>query len=555
MISIRKLASAGGDVKDRGRLDLLASSPGAVCFFSETGYSDGMSVRAACQIALLGLIPLSQGCATPPTVGAPGEKPNIIFILADDLGWGDLSSYGSQYYETPNLARLAREGMRFTDAYAASPVCSPTRASIQTGRYPARLHLTDYLPGRGGGSADRLSPAENRQSLPLHEITIAEALKSAGYATACIGKWHLSPDPLHPARQGYDLVVGSHLGEKVRNFYFAPYGMKNLTEGPPGEYLTDRLAMEATRFIEAHRDQPFFLYLSHYTVHVPYQGKQDYIEKWQARAATLTEPEGPRYLLAPNPDAPGAVAHSFVNSESSGDYQARRLVKVRQVQDSPVVAAMVQSLDESVGHVLSKLEELGLAENTVVIFSSDNGGHVSQRRDAEEFQGTGNLPLRGGKGWLYEGGVRVPLIVRWPGKVKPGASAEVTISTDYYPTILELAGLSLPPGHDLDGISLVPVLRGYGSLNREAVYWHWPHYSNHGRQSPAGAVRVGDYKLIEYFENGTLQLFNLREDIGEQVNLAAKMPLKAEDLREMLHQWRENLNAQMPTPNPLYETS
>lgn len=244
------------------------------------------------------------------------------------------------------------------------------------------------------------------------------------------------------------------------------------------------------------------------------------------------------------------MARPFVNSDSSGDYQARRLVKVRQVQDSPVVAAMVQSLDESVGYVLSSLEELGLAENTIVLFTSDNGGHVSQRRDTDGFQGTGNLPLRGGKGWLYKGGVRVPIIVRWPGKVKPGVSAEVVLSTDFYPTVLELAGLSLPAGPDLDGVSLVPVLRGHGSLNREAVYWHWPHYSNHGLQSPGGAVRVGDYKLIQYFENGTLQLFNLREDIGEQVNLAVKMPLKAENLRKMLHEWRDNVNAQMPTPNP-----
>jgi arylsulfatase A-like enzyme len=513
-----------------------------------------MSIRVTCRIALLALICFFHSCRIPGAVDARKEKPNVVFILADDLGWSDLSCYGSRYYETPNLDRLATQGVRFTNAYAAGPVCSPTRASINTGRYPARLRLTDYIPGRGGSAADKLSNAQMLQSLPLDEITIAEALKPAGYATACIGKWHLSDDPQHPLQQGYDVVVGSHLGQKIRNFYFAPYGMKNLTEGPPGEYLTDRLAEEAAKFIHDHRAQPFFLYLSHLAVHTPHQAKEEDIRKWRTKAANLPPPDGPRYLLEPNPDEPAADPRAFVNSDSSGDYQARRMVKVRQVQDAPVVAAMVQSLDESIGRVLSKLEELGLADNTVVIFASDNGGHVSQRQDTDEFSGTACLPLRGGKGWLYEGGVRIPLIVRWPGQIKPGGvSDEIVTSTDYFPTILQMAGLSIPTDRDLDGVSLVPVLRGNGPLKRDAVFWHWPHYSNHGRQSPGGAVRAGDFKLIEYFENGTVQLFNLRADIGEQNNLAAKMPEKAKELRERLHQWRQSVDARMPKPNPGYK--
>ena len=509
--------------------------------------------RVTCQTVLLPLVFLLQSCQTPPPADATNEKPNIIFILADDLGWSDLSCYGSEYYETPNLDRLAADGMRFTDAYAAAAVCSPTRASILTGRYPARLHLTDYLPGRGTTRTDKLSHAVIRESLPLDEVTIAEELKSVGYTTACIGKWHLSADPGNPAKQGYDVVIGTHLRQrKARNFYFAPYGMENLEEeGPTGEYLTDRLTEEAVQFIEDHQERPFFLYLSHLAVHSPFEAKQEYIEQWQAKAANQGPQDGPRYLLEPNPDQAGATAQAFVNSDSSGDYQARRMTKIRQLQDDPVFAAMLQSLDESVGRVVSTLEDLGLADKTVVIFTSDNGGHVSKRRDSGEFQGTASLPLRGGKGWLYEGGVRVPLIVRWPGQIKPrDTSNEAVISTDYYPTILNLAGVELPGERALDGVSLIPVLRSKVSLNRDAIFWHWPHYSNHGRQSPAGAVREGDYKLIEYFENGTTQLFNLRDDIGEQNDLTATMPEKAKELREMLHQWRNRVNAQMPTPNP-----
>ncbi|MFB3902139.1 MAG: sulfatase [Acidobacteriota bacterium] len=510
-------------------------------------------IRFSCQIALLTLVCLLQSGWKSPADDAPG-KPNIVFILTDDLGWSDLSCYGSEYYETPHLDRLAGEGMRFTDAYAACPVCSPSRAGILTGRYPARLHLTDYLPGRANDRASRLLSPQIRQSLPLEEITIAEALKSAGYATACIGKWHLSADPQHVAEQGFDVVVGSHLGQTVRNFYFSPYGMPNLADGPPGEYLTDRLTAEAVKFIEDHQKQPFFLYLSHYAVHSPLQAKKEDIEKWRRKVAQLRTPAGPNFLLEPNPDEPGAAARALARSDSPDDSLTRRMTKVRQVQDSPVMASMLQSLDEGVGRLLSKLEELGLANKTVVVFTSDNGGLVSQRQPTADFQGTASLPLRGGKGWLYEGGVRVPLIVRWPGKVRAGcASDQVVMSTDFYPTILEMGGLSIPKDRVLDGVSLVPVLRGKGSLNRAAVFWHWPHYSNHGRQSPGGAIRAGDYKLIEYFENGTLQLFNLRADTGEKNDLATKIPEKANELRGMLQQWRRSVDAQMPTPNPAYK--
>ncbi len=449
------------------------------------------------------------------------SRPNIVFILADDFGWRDLGCYGSTFHETPHLDRLAAQGMRFTDAYAACNVCSPTRASILTGKYPARLNLTDWLPGRPDRPDQKLKRPTIIDHLPLEEVTIAKALKEAGYQTAFLGKWHLGGEKFFPEHQGFDLnIAGCDKGSPPS--YFSPYKIPNLPDGPKGEYLTDRLTDEAIKFIERAKDRPFLVYLSHYAVHNPQQAKAELVEKYRAKLAKLppsTEPE-------------------FVTDLGR---------QVRQIQNKPVYAAMIQSLDESVGRIMAKLAELKLDQNTVVVFTSDNGG-----LSTAEGTPTSNVPLRMGKGWHYEGGVREPLLVKWPGVTKFGSVCrEPMISTDYYPTFLEMAGAPARPQQHRDGVSLVPLLKG-GTRAERPLFWHYPHYSNQGG-GPGGAVRLGDYKLIEWFEDMRVELFNVREDVGERNDLAAKQPQKTAALRQQLHEWRASVNAQMMTPNPGYQ--
>jgi arylsulfatase A-like enzyme len=447
------------------------------------------------------------------------ERPNFIFILADDLGWCDLGCYGSAFYETPNLDRLAASGIRFTNAYAACCVCSPTRASILTGKYPARLQITNFIPGALRG---KLNPAPYLHHLPLSEVTIAERLKEAGYTTASIGKWHLGQQGYWPEQQGFEVnIAGCDKGSPPS--YFSPYKIPNLRDGPPGEYLTDRLTDEALGFIETARERklPFFLYLAHYAVHNPQQAKPDVVKKYREKAARQ----------------PAVTASEFL---PEGDRQAR------QIQDQPVYAAMVESLDASVGRMLATLERLSLRDNTVVFFTSDNGG-----LSTSEGSPTSNVPLRAGKGWPYEGGVREPLIVSWPNMIKAGrVSREPMISTDYYPTMLEMAGLPLEPGQHVDGVSLLPVLRG-GTRPERALFWHYPHYSNQGGR-PSGAILLGDYKLIEWFEDGRTELYNLRVDPGEKQDIGGKQAETAAELRRRLSEWRAGVGAKMPTVNPDY---
>ena len=450
-------------------------------------------------------------------VGAEKPRLNFVFILIDDMGWTDATCYGSTFYDTPNIDRLAAEGMRFTDAYAACPVCSPTRASIMAGKYPARLNLTNWLSGR---IRKRLIGAPYVGQLPLEEVTLAEAFKGAGYATCFIGKWHMGGKPFYPQHQGFDINVAGNRTGSPAGGYFSPYKNPQLPDGPKGEYLTDRLTDEALKFLDAARDKPFLLYLSHYAVHTPIQAKKDLVQQYKAKAGRLPPPKGPRYL-------------------PEGKTQAR------QVQDHPVYAAMVRSMDESVGRVMKKLEDLGIAGRTAVFFMSDNGG-----LSTSEGHPTSNVPLRAGKGWLYEGGIREPMIIKWPGVAKPGATCSVPVtSTDFYPTMLEMAGLALRPEQHRDGVSLAPLLKGRGVLPRKAIYWHYPHYSPQGG-SPSGAVREGDYKLIESFEDSRLELYNLAKDIGEKHDLAAELPDLAARLRKMLHDWRGAVDARMPRPNP-----
>jgi arylsulfatase A len=426
-----------------------------------------------------------------------GRKPNFVFILIDDLGWTDLTCYGSAFYETPNTDRLAAQGMKFTDAYAACPVCSPTRASILTGKYPARLHLTDWIPGHSRPYAKLRVPQFNQQ-LPLKEVTIAEALKAAGYVSASFGKWHLGGKSFYPENQGFDLNFGGdHRGQPPSYFY--PYRIPNVLTGQDGEYLTDRLTDEAEGFIEKNKDRLFFLYLSHYAVHTPLQAKPEMIAKYREKL----KPDG--------------------------------------TQKNPTYAAMIQSVDESVGRVLRKLDELKLADNTVVIFMSDNGGLIPV---------TSNHPLRAGKGTMYEGGIREPMIIRWPRVVEPGNSCSVPVtSVDFYPTILEIAGITDAVVENVDGVSLVPLLKRTRPLQREAIFWHYPHY-HPGGATPCGAVRQGDFKLIEFYEDDRLELYDLKRDLGERNNLAAKTPEMARRLHQTLRGWRQAVNAQMPTPNP-----
>jgi arylsulfatase A len=454
-----------------------------------------------------------------------GRKPNFVFFLVDDLGWKDLGCYGSMFYETPNIDRLAAQGMRFTNAYAACPVCSPTRASIMTGKYPARLGITDWI-----GAPQK--PTAYREYLPLEEVTIAEALKEAGYATGYVGKWHLATSgadrrQYYPDRQGFDINIGGDNSGSPPT-YFYPYRKGNRAletmpaGGKEGEYLTDRLTNEAMRFIEASEDRPFLLYLAHYAVHTPLEAKSDLAHKYEAKAKSVPPPDG---------------RHA---QPVYGPYQTRL------VQDHPVYAGMVQSVDEGVERVLGKLEELGLERDTVVIFMSDNGGLSTVAREGP----TCNLPLRAGKGWLYEGGIREPMIIKWPSAVKAGGVChEPVVSMDFYPTMLEMAGLPLRPRQHVDGVSLVGLLKGTGTLNPRALYWHYPHYHGSGNR-PSGAVRAGDYKLIEWYEDGRVELYNLRDDIGERNDLAATMPDKAQEFRRMLQAWRKEMGAKMPEGEP-----
>ncbi|MDX2031162.1 MAG: sulfatase [Blastocatellia bacterium] len=455
------------------------------------------------------------------TTFGQSRKPNVVLVLIDDYGWADTGCYGSTYHRTPNIDALAARGMRFTDAYAAAPVCSPTRAALMTGKHPARLHLTDWLPGREDKPNQKLARPTIRQELPLAETTLAEALKPAGYATASIGKWHLGGAGFEPERQGFDLnVTGDHTGTPLS--YFAPYQrggrfMPKLENAPAGEYLTDRLTAEAERFIEENKDNPFFLYLPHYTTHIPLKAKAELIAKYRA---------------LPRP--------------ASG-------------QNNPVYAAMIESMDESIGRLARKLEQLGLSDNTVFIFTADNGGLATP--EGPDTPATTNAPLRAGKGYLYEGGIRVPLIVTWPKRIKAGSINRTPVySADLFATAVELAGLKNATG--VDGVSLLPLLTGRAErkgLKREALYWHYPHYSNQSvngghLDQPGGAMRQGDYKLIEFFQDSRVELYDLKTDLGERNDLARARPGMAAQMRQKLAAWRKAVGAQMMTPNPNYKS-
>jgi arylsulfatase A len=441
--------------------------------------------------------------------------PNVVLIVIDDLGWADLGCYGSTFHKTPQLDKLAKEGLRFTDAYAACPVCSPTRAAIMTGKWPARLNLTDWLPGRGDLPAQKLLRPKIEQQLPLAEVTIAERLREAGYRTASIGKWHLGGEGFGPETQGFELNIAGDQGGSPPGF-FAPFvrennqgkragrQLKGLEAAPDGSYLTDLLTDAAVNFIEKNSKEPFFLYLPHYTVHIPLQAKEEVIKKY---------PADPKFTGK---------------------------------QNSSVYAAMLESLDDGIGRIMQKLDELKLADNTLVIFTSDNGGLATL--EGPHTPATSNAPLREGKGFLYEGGIRVPLIMRWPAGIKAGINSTPTSSVDLLPTILEVC--ELPPSKEIDGQSFVAAWKESRELPRE-LYWHYPHYANQGGK-PGAAIRSGRWKLIEFYEDGRRVLFDLTSDIRENRNLVMQHPQVAAELAQKLMEWRKSVGAKMMEPNPNY---
>ena len=475
-------------------------------------------------------------CASPPQdapaplespLESPDERPNVLFILVDDLGYMDVEPNNEgTFYETPNVTRLARGGLRFTQGYAASPVCSPTRYSIQTGKYPTRVGATDFFSGR---LAKTFAPAPLRDEMPLDEVTLAQALKDEGYATYFAGKWHLGRTPAHwPERRGYDVNMGGHErgGPYGPGRYFTPYGNPRLEDGPEGEHLPERLGRETARFITEHAGEPFFAFLSFYSVHTPLMAPRELVEKYEAKATEL-----------------GLTRRATFAREEQVWPKAKER-RVRTLQSHATYAGMVESMDRAVGVVLDALEEAGVADETLVIFFSDNGG-----LSTSEGSPTSNLPLRGGKGWLYEGGIREPLIVRWPGVTTPGSVCTTpVISTDFYPTVLDATGSDPRPRQHLDGLSLVPLFGG-GELPGRPLFWHYPHYSNQGG-FPGAAIRLGSWKLIERFEDGRVQLYDLANDPEERDDLADRKPELVEELRARLHEWYVETGAEFLQARP-----
>jgi len=446
-----------------------------------------------------------------PSLAPAAPSPNIVFILIDDMGWADGGCFGSRYYQTPNLDRLAAAGTRFTQAYASCAVCSPTRAAIQTGKAPARLHITDWIAGEGAPAKSRFRIPDWQKYLPLEETTLAEALKALGYTTAHVGKWHLGGSNYFPQHQGFDTnIAGGHIGHPAS--YFWPYGQPGASHrvpglaergGKSGDYLTDQLTDEALAFIEANRTRPFYLQVWHYTVHSPLMGKKELVDKY---------------------------------SQISG----------ANGQSNAVYAAMVESMDESVGRILDKLEALQLADRTIVVFTSDNGGAVHFGKPPA----TSNQPLRLGKGFAYEGGLRVPLLIKAPGVGRPGTVCDVpVISHDFFPTLLELAGARKSASRTaVDGRSFAPLLRGARSGPHKELFWHYPHYWNGGNVSPYSVARAGDWKLIRFYEYDREELYNLKADPSEQRDLAGIELSQRKKLSKRLDGWLKEVGAQMPVP-------
>ncbi len=451
---------------------------------------------------------------------ASAKKPNVLFILVDDMGWKDLSNEGSSFYESPNVDRIAREGMKFTRGYATCQVCSPSRASILTGKYPTNHGITTWIGDRAGeawrgaGRHDSHLPPEYERNLRASEITLAEAMKADGYKTFFAGKWHLGSKGSWPTDHGFEINKGGWDVGSPRGGFFSPWQNPNLESGPKGESLTLRLGRETADFIEDHKDQPFLAYLSFYTVHGPIQTTPELWKKYRNKA-----------------EKSGLVKERFVFD---------RRLNVRQVQDCPIYAGMIELMDNAIGTVLAKLDEHGLDKNTIICFTSDNGGVSSGDAFA-----TSNLPLRGGKGRQWEGGIREPFYLKAPGTTKPGSTSDVPVSgIDWYPTILELCDVPLPKKQKVDGVSLIPLLRGK-TIPHRPIYWHYPHYGNQGGE-PSSIIMERDWKLIHYHEDGRDELYHLGKDQAEQNDLFAKESKRARQMRKTLDAWLKKTKAKFP---------
>lgn len=448
------------------------------------------------------------------------QAPNFVFILVDDLGWADVRCNNpASFYDTPNIDRLAENGIRFTQAYAANPVCSPTRAAIITGKHPNRVNITDWIPGHDPKNRPLLGP-QDRNNLALEEITIAEKLKEKGYKTCFVGKWHLGDEGYFPENQGFDINIGGHEKGSPPGGYYSPYKNPKLKNGPEGEYLTDRLTNEGIRFIRKNKNNPFFLYLAYYTVHTPIQASKKHIETYKQKREQLNLNEVP------------------FKKEGEG--------WTKLVQEDPAFASMVAAMDENVGRMMATLKNEELLKNTWIIFTSDNGGlSTLYNKNAP----TSNAPLRAGKGWCYEGGIRVPLIIAGPDVKSPGrTSDELTVSMDFYTTILNIAQIDHVEN---DGTNLLPLLKNEKSLNRDVLFWHYPHY--HGSAwKPGSAIRQGDWKLVVHYENNQAELFNLKNDPGETTDISQKHPRKTSALKALLEEKLKDTNAQFPAANPEY---
>ena len=471
-------------------------------------------------ILLLTLLPLGQGVLQ-------AKKPNVLFILIDDMGAHDLSNEGSEFYESPNVDRIANEGMKFTRGYATCQVCSPSRASILTGKYPTNHGITTWIGDAAGeawgkrGRHDSHFPPEYERNLRASEITLAEAMKDAGYKTFFAGKWHLGSEGSWPTDHGFEINRGGWDVGSPRGGFFSPWQNPNLESGPAGESLTLRLGQETADFIEAHKDRPFLAYLSFYTVHGPIQTTRALWKKYRDKA-----------------EKAGLSDERFLFD---------RRLNVRQVQDCPIYAGMIELMDDAIGTVLAKLDEHGLDQNTIVCFTSDNGGVSSGDAYA-----TSNLPLRGGKGRQWEGGIREPFYLKAPGITKPGSTCATPVSgIDWYPTLLDLCGIEPPKEQVVDGVSLVPLLKS-GEIEDRPLYWHYPHYGNQGGE-PSSIIMEGDWKLIHYHEDGRNELYDLSSDPGERNDLLAKETKRSRRMVRKLDSWLKETKATFPTENPDFD--
>lgn len=458
-------------------------------------------------------------------LSANEKSPNVLVILADDLGWRDLSNEGSTFYESPHIDRIANEGMKFLRGYANCQVCSPSRASVMTGKYPARLKITDWIGAAAGTDWKRntkLLPAHYQRKLPQADTTIAEAFRLAGYRTFFAGKWHLGGKGSLPTDHGFEMNVGGHHRGSPPGGFFSPWDNPEMESGPLGELLPLRLGRETASFIEKHKDEKFFAFLSFYSVHAPIQSTKQLWKKYQAKA-TSSETASSRFVID-------------------------RTTPVRQVQDHPLYAGMIESMDQAVGIVLKTLDRLELTDNTIVVFTSDNGG-VS----AGDGKATSNLPLRGGKGRQWEGGIREPFYIKWPGTVNEGSTCDTPVmGADLYPTLLEAAGIELKPSQRVDGVSLVTLLKG-DSIEERSLFWHYPHYGNQGGE-PSSIISRGQWKLIHYYEDDRDELYNIVTDVGETVDQADSTPVKVKELRASLDAWLESVDANLPTTNPNFDS-